>query len=58
MQKIAYILPLTYAIQALRKVMILGAGIMAVRTELIILLVFGAVTLIIAVPLFRRMVTR
>jgi ABC-2 type transport system permease protein len=58
MQKIAYVLPLTYAIQALRKVMILGAGIMAVRTELIILLVFGAVTLIIAVPLFRRMVTR
>lgn len=58
MQKIAHILPLTYAIEALRKVMILGGGISAVSTEIIILTSFGIVTLMIAVPLFRKLITR
>lgn len=58
MQQIAHILPLTYAVEALRKVMVLGAGIGAVYNELIVLLAFGVATLIIAVPIFKRMVTR
>lgn len=58
MQAIAHILPLTYAIEALRKVIILGAGPSAVANELLILTAFGVVTLTIAVPLFRKMITR
>jgi len=58
MQDISKVLPLTYASQALRKVMVLGAGIPAISTELTILIVFGVVTTAIAVPVFRRMMTR
>jgi len=58
MQQIAYFLPLTYAVEALRKVMILGGGVSDVRNEIAILLVFGVVTLLIALPLFNRLVKR
>jgi ABC-2 type transport system permease protein len=58
MQDISKVLPLTYASQALRKVMLLGAGIPAISNELIVLIVFGAVMIAIAVPVFRRMMTR
>jgi ABC-2 type transport system permease protein len=58
MQDIAKFLPLTYAADALRKVMTLGAGMPAISTDLIILIAFGAVMIAIAVPLFRRMMTR
>jgi ABC-2 type transport system permease protein len=58
MQDVSKFLPLTYASQALRKVMVLGAGIPAISTELIVLIVFGAVMTAIAVPVFRRMMTR
>jgi ABC-2 type transport system permease protein len=58
MQGISKFLPLTYASQALRKVMVLGAGVPAIATELIILIVFGTVMIAIAVPVFRRMMTR
>ena len=58
MQDIAHCLPLTYATTALRKVMILGAGISAITTELTILIGFGIVMLAIAVPLFKKAMTR
>jgi ABC-2 type transport system permease protein len=58
MQIISKFLPLTYAADALRKVMVLGAGIPAISSELVILIVFGAVMTAIAVPVFRRMMTR
>ena len=58
MQDISRVLPLTYASQALRKVMVLGAGIPAISTELTVLIVFGTVMTAIAVPVFRRMMTR
>ena len=58
MQSISKVLPLTYASQALRKVMVLGAGIPAISTELTILIVFGAIMTAIAVPVFRRRMTR
>jgi ABC-2 type transport system permease protein len=58
MQDIAKFLPLTYAADALRKVMVLGAGIPQITTELIVLIVFGVVMIAIALPVFRRMMTR
>ena len=58
MQDVSKFLPLTYASQALRKVMVLGAGIPAISTELIVLIAFGIVMTAIAVPVFRRMMTR
>jgi ABC-2 type transport system permease protein len=58
MQDIAHILPLTYATTAMRKVMVLGAPISAVLTEIVILLGFGVVMLAVAVPMFRRAMTR
>jgi ABC-2 type transport system permease protein len=58
MQDLSKFLPLTYASSALRKVMVLGAGIPDITTELIILIVFGVVMTAIAVPVFRRMMTR
>jgi ABC-2 type transport system permease protein len=51
-------IPLTYAIEAMRKVMILGGGFADVQNDVIILLAFGAVTLAIAVPVFKRMITK
>lgn len=58
MQKIAHILPLTYAIEALRKVIILGASFQEVQKEVLILFCFGIVTLSFAVPLFKKLITR
>jgi ABC-2 type transport system permease protein len=58
MQSISNFLPLTYAAQALRKVMVLGADIPAISTELAILIVFGIVMTAIAVPVFKKMMTR
>ena len=58
MQTISSFLPLTYASDAMRKVVVLGADITHISTDLIVLIVFGAVLLAIAVPLFKRMMTR
>jgi len=58
MQSISKILPLTYASDALRKVMVLGANIPQISTELIILIIFGIVMIAIALPVFRKMMTR
>ena len=58
MQSISKVLPLTYASDALRKVMVLGASIPQISTELIILIVFGIVMIAIALPVFRKMMTR
>jgi ABC-2 type transport system permease protein len=58
MQDISKVLPLTYASDALRKVMVLGAGVSQISTDLFVLIAFGAVMIAIAVPVFRRMMTR
>jgi ABC-2 type transport system permease protein len=58
MQDISKVLPLTYASDALRRVMVLGAGVPAIANDLIILIVFGTVMIAIAVPVFRRTMTR
>jgi len=58
MQSISKFLPLTYVADSLRKVMVLGADIPAISTELGILIVFGIVMTAIAVPVFKRAMTR
>jgi ABC-2 type transport system permease protein len=58
MQSISKVLPLTYAADALRKVMVLGAEIPQIATELTVLIVFGVVMIAIAVPVFKRAMTR
>lgn len=58
MQYISKIIPLTYEATALRKVIVLGAGLGSVWIEVLILFIFGAVTLAIAVPTFRRVITK
>ena len=57
MQDISKVLPLTYATDALRKVMVLGAWIPDITTELAVLVAFGIVMTAIAVPVFRRAMT-
>jgi ABC-2 type transport system permease protein len=58
MQSVASFLPLTYAADALRKVMVLGAGIEAILTDVVVLAAFGSVLLAIAVPMFKRAMSR
>jgi ABC-2 type transport system permease protein len=58
MQDIAHFLPLTYATTALRKVMVLGADISAVSTEILILVGFGLVLLLVAVPMFKKAMSK
>ncbi len=58
MQRIAYVLPLTYATTALRKVIILGAGVSSIITEIAVMIGFGVVLLAVAVPLFKRAMSR
>ena len=58
MQVISKFLPMTYAIEAMRKVIILGAGVSSLAKELIILTTFGVITLAVAVPAFKRIITR
>jgi len=58
MQDISRVLPLTYATDALRKVVVLGAGIPDIATDLTILIAFGIVMTAVAVPVFRRAMTR
>ena len=58
MQTFAHFLPLTYATTALRKVMVLGADIPTVATEIMILFGFGVILLMIAVPMFKRAMSR
>jgi ABC-2 type transport system permease protein len=58
MQSISKVLPLTYVADALRKVMVLGADIAALTTELSVLITFGVIMTAIAVPVFKRAMTR
>jgi ABC-2 type transport system permease protein len=58
MQDVAHALPLTYATTALRKVMVLGAGISSIWIEAAVLFTFGVVFLAIAVPMFKKAMSR
>ncbi|WP_333788188.1 ABC transporter permease [Methanomethylovorans sp.] len=54
MRYIAYLLPLTYANDAMRTIMIKGQGLSAISTDLIILSLFALITFTAGVHLFRR----
>jgi len=58
MQSISKALPLTYLADALRKVMVLGAGVSIITVDLVVLVGFGVIMTAIAVPVFRRAMTR
>ncbi|MEM2899722.1 MAG: ABC transporter permease [Thermoplasmata archaeon] len=58
MQIIAKFLPLTYAVDAMRKVIVLGAGLEDIFLDVMVLLIFGLVMLAIAVPAFRYAMAR
>jgi ABC-2 type transport system permease protein len=54
MRVISYFMPLTYAIDAMRAIMIKGQGLNAISTDLIILTLFALITFTAGVHLFRR----
>jgi len=58
LQLVSKVLPLTYVVDALRKVMILGAGIESIIFPLSILIILGVVTMTLGVPLFDRATRR
>jgi len=58
MQWVGKAMPLYYAADALRKVLILNAGLSVIASDLWILVAHSLVTLAIAVPLFQRQMAR
>ncbi|WP_323737273.1 ABC transporter permease [Methanosphaera sp. ISO3-F5] len=54
LQKVSYILPLTYSNDAFRAVMLQGAGIEAVAIDLLVLLAFTVVFFVVGVVRFNR----
>ena len=57
-QGISKVLPLTYAVEALRKCIVLGTGINGMLTEIWVMLGFGVVFTAIAIPVFRRVISK
>lgn len=58
MQTIAYWLPFTYAIDAMRRIMIFGVALTSVGLDMLVMISFGVVMLIIAIPAFNRAMTK
>jgi ABC-2 type transport system permease protein len=58
LQWLSEIMPVTYAADAMRKVMIMNASAQDVLPQIAILAVFGIVTMAIAVPVFTRSMTK
>jgi ABC-2 type transport system permease protein len=58
MQWIGKAMPLYYAADALRKVVILNAGLNVIGMDLMILIAYAFITLTAAVPVFERAMTR
>jgi ABC-2 type transport system permease protein len=58
LQYIGKAMPLYYAADALRKVMILNANLILVMPDVVILILYSLCTLTIAVPLFNKAMTR
>ena len=58
LQDIGKALPLYYAADALRKVIILNASLLAILPDVIILIVYTFLTMTIAIPLFERAMKR
>jgi len=58
LQYVSKVLPLTYAVDALRKVMVLGVDLSGVVVELLLLVIISVVTIALGVPLFDRAVRK
>jgi ABC-2 type transport system permease protein len=58
LQYVGKALPLYYAADALRKVIILNASLAAIMPDVIILIVYTFITMTIAMPLFERAMKR
>jgi len=58
MQTISHWLPFTYAIDAIRRIMIFGVTFADISTDIIVVVTFGVIMLIIAIPLFNRAMTQ
>jgi len=58
MQTIAHFLPFTYAVDAIRRVMIFGVAITEISTDVAVLVCFGAVMLLISIPMFNKAMTQ
>lgn len=58
MQTIAYWLPFTYAIDAMRRIMIFGVALTSVGVDMLVMISFGIVMLLIAIPAFNRAMTK
>jgi ABC-2 type transport system permease protein len=58
LQWLGKMLPLYYAADALRKVMILSANFNQILTDVVILVLYSVTTLAIAIPIFRKAMTR
>jgi ABC-2 type transport system permease protein len=58
MQWISKGLPLTYAVEALRKCVVLGTGMSGMMTQIWVMLGFGVIFTVISIPVFNRAITR
>lgn len=58
MQGISKAIPLTYAIEALRKVIVLGATLKDVIGEVTVLFLTGLIATAVSIPLFKKMIAR
>jgi ABC-2 type transport system permease protein len=58
MQWISRVLPLTYAVDALRKCIVLGTSISGMMMEILVMVGFGVFFMIVAIPVFKRVITR
>jgi ABC-2 type transport system permease protein len=58
LQWVSKVMPLTYAVQALRECIVLGTGISGMLTEVWVMLGFGVVLLAMAIPVFTRVTTK
>jgi ABC-2 type transport system permease protein len=54
LQAVAHVDPFTYAVHGFKAVLIKDGGFAAIRLDMLFLLAFGAATLAIATPLFKR----
>ena len=58
LQSVGKTLPLYYAADALRKVIVLSASFTQILSDITILIVYAAVTLAVAIPVFRKAMSR
>jgi ABC-2 type transport system permease protein len=54
LRAIALVDPFTYVVHGLKSILLKDGGFVAIRMDLLFLFVFGAATLLIATPLFKR----